>query len=108
MPKKEILQIGYDFCTVSNIITAISSASEVGYNKYYVPIAHPRYKREFSDREIIKSNGDDFSRSLIAVYPQGIFLNTIFQIPFKQALMHFPLRLHKLHYRQVVGLRERR
>lgn len=71
MAKKENLQIGYDFCTVSNIITAISSVSEVGYNKYYVPIAHPRYKREFSDEVVMKSNGDDFSRSLVAVYPQG-------------------------------------
>ncbi|XP_065210237.1 protein arginine N-methyltransferase 5 [Planococcus citri] len=70
MTKKDALQIGYDFCTVSNIATAVSLANEVGYSKYYVPIAHPRFKREFCDEDIIKSNGDDFSRSLVAVYPQ--------------------------------------
>lgn len=74
MTKKDILQIGYDFCTVSNIVTAVSLASEVGYTKFYVPIAHPRYKREFSDKDIISSNGDGFSRSLVAVYPQGIYI----------------------------------
>lgn len=41
------------------------------YHRYYVPVAHPRYKREFHDKVIIESHGDNFSRSIVAVYPQG-------------------------------------
>lgn len=42
------------------------------YLRYYVPVAHPRYQREFHDKVIIQSHGDNFSRSVVAVYPQGI------------------------------------
>lgn len=37
-----------------------------------MPVAHPRYKREFVDEEIMKNHDDNFARSIVAVYPQGM------------------------------------
>lgn len=42
------------------------------YLRYAVPVAHPRYKREFDDQTVAGSQGDNFSRSLVAVYAQGL------------------------------------
>lgn len=37
-----------------------------------IPVSHPRYKREFADEVIKNSHNDNFSRSIVAVYPQGL------------------------------------
>lgn len=58
------------------------------YNRYYVPVAHPRYKREFVDQTVIENHGDNFSRSIVAVCPQGWLIRSLFHFMLHD---HIPL-----------------
>ncbi|KAK7868278.1 hypothetical protein R5R35_013873 [Gryllus longicercus] len=61
MPPRQ-LSCGLDFCSVPDIRSSLTVASEAGYNFVCFPIVHPRFKREFIGGKC-KGRDGPFTRS---------------------------------------------